>query len=87
MDIIYITILLFIILIILYLFNIYNDKYKENFIDFSPYILNKKYDYEYIKNKDQEDLQKKLKEWENPFNIHNEGYYNAQLRGTPLVPI
>lgn len=82
----YITILLFIILIILFLF-MCNKKNKENFIDFSPYILNKNYDFEYIKNKDREALQKKLKEWEDPFNSHNEGYYNAQLRGTPLAPI
>jgi hypothetical protein len=92
--------IIFLILVIIILFNILiqntqqqsqqqsQQKINENFGDFSPYIGNRNYPFVFLKNRDDQLLQQKLKRWETPFNLHNEGYINAEPCGTPpLVPL
>jgi uncharacterized protein YxeA len=79
-----ILVILIIILVIIY----YKNKNIEKFNDFSPYINNQTYPYVYQKNLDNVLLQRTLKKWEDPFNTHDEGYYNAEPnKGPPLVPL
>jgi hypothetical protein len=83
------TILIIVIILVL-IFLIYNflNNHFESFDNFSPYILNQAYPYVYEKAKDANMLRQTLKNWELPFNTHNEGYYNAEPNGNPpLVPI
>lgn len=81
------SIIIFLIIVILFIFfNIFlKQKYIENFDQFSPYMGNLQYPYIYQKNMDQIMLKEKLKEWETPFNMNNEGYYNK--KNTPLIYI
>ena len=77
-----------VILIILIIILTINYKNVEYFNDFSPYIKNQTYPYFYQKNLDSKLLQKTLKKWDDPFNLNNEGYYNAEPnRLPPLVPL
>jgi hypothetical protein len=60
----------------------------ESFDDFSPYSGNQSYPFVYQKNQDQQMLRKTLRQWEQPFNCNDEGYYNAEPKGIPpMVPI
>ena len=75
-------------MIIVLIINYYKNNNIENFNDFSPYINNLTYPYVYQKNLDNKLLQKTLKKWEDPLNLNNEGYYNAEPnRLPPLVPL
>ena len=74
-------------LIIIYI--VYNSFKKdnsisvENFNDFSPYANNQDLKYHLYKKMDQKLLDRTRDLWEN----HEEGYYNADIGGVPLVPI
>ena len=82
--------IIFLTLVIIILFNILTQQTQtqESFDDFSPYSGNKNYPFVFLRNRDNRLLEKKLKEWETPFNLHNEGYINTEPCGTPpLVPL
>ena len=72
-----------IILTILVIFIIMRNSFKEHFDSFSPYKGNDSYPFVYEKHLDDVKLQETLNKWETPFNIHNEGYYNAEPGGNP----
>jgi len=82
---IYVILILIIIILFIFLNRFLKQRYIENFDQFSPYMGNLQYPYIYQKNIDQIMLKEKLKEWETPFNMNNEGYYNK--RNTPFVYI
>lgn len=80
-------VVIFILFIIAFLVNNYS-KNIESFDDFSPYENNLSYPYLEDKKLDNILLRKTLKQWETPFNKHDEGYYNAEPSGEPpLTPI
>jgi hypothetical protein len=81
-------VVIFILFIIAFLINNFTSKTIESFDDFSPYENNLSYPFLEEKKLDNILLKKKLKIWENPFNKHDEGYYNAEPYGEPpLTPI
>ena len=65
------------------IFIIMRNSFKEHFDSFSPYKGNDSYPFVYEKHLDDVKLQETLNKWETPFNIHNEGYYNAEPGGNP----
>lgn len=60
-----------------------NNNLFESFNDFSPYANNQDLKYHLYKKVDQKLLERTRDLWEN----HEEGYYNADFGGVPLVPI
>jgi hypothetical protein len=79
-----ITIIVLIIIIICAIIGllIKNNYFIEKYEDYSPYpnICGNQLD--------KMRLRRTLRQWEKPFNTHNEGYYNAEPRGLPpLVPL
>ena len=82
-------ILFFLIILFVILFYVHYTKNRvEYFDDFSPYIGNHAYPFVYEKTADQQALRRTLRQWEKPYNTHNEGYYSAEPTGNPpLVPI
>lgn len=60
-----------------------NSNLFESFNDFSPYANNQDLKYHLYKKIDQQLLERTRNLWEN----HEEGYYNADFGGVPLVPI
>jgi hypothetical protein len=83
-----IAIIIFIICAV-FLYNLkYNKKMLESFSLLSPYQQDNSYPGVFEEPKDKSEFTQKLKEWEKPFNKHNEGYYNAEPCGRPpLVPL
>ena len=78
MDITNIFLLIFLIIIgIIFIKKYFYVMNVESFDNFSPYMGNNSYPYVYQKNNDQKMLNRTLENWEAPFNLNDEGYYNA----------
>jgi len=74
---------IFLIIIYIVYKSFKKDDILESFNDFSPFANNHGLKYNLYKKIDQKLLARTRNLWEN----HEEGYYNADVGGVPLVPI